>query len=183
MGSDAVPAGLAKRTPGARAAPGLRPPALRPAARSSLMVSATHRKMDQPPKARPGTVMTPRWSAAGRMCPPIEGTAHRKVRSIRAPRGAPSLRRAPGAEGEGRPSRAFKNRGDGACLPTPGNQKSGPGGHFAGPVALSAPRGYKPARTRPPAPLEACRVHRAARKCRLFPLTDKGLRLWPPCRI
>ena len=56
MASDAVPAGLAKRTPGARAAPGLRPPALRPAARSSLMVSATHRKMDQPPKARPGAV-------------------------------------------------------------------------------------------------------------------------------
>ena len=97
MGSDAVHAGLAKRTLGARAAPGLRPPALRPAARSSLMVSATHRKMDQPPKARPGTVMTPRWSAAGRWPLRSQGeTAHRKVRPIRAPRGAPAPRRVRG---------------------------------------------------------------------------------------
>ena len=61
------------------------------------MVSATHRKMDQPPKARPVAVKTPRWSAAGRMCPPIEGTAHRKVRNQK---GA-SRRSIPSAYAEG----------------------------------------------------------------------------------
>src|SRR5512139_3586344 len=92
VGSDAVPAGLAKRTPGARAAPGLRPPAIRPAARSSLMVRATHRKTDQPPEARPGVVTTPRWSAAGRRRLSLGTPRTARCDPRWAPRGAPSPR-------------------------------------------------------------------------------------------
>ena len=104
------------------------------------MVSATHRKMDQPPKARPGAVMTPRWSAAGRMCPPIEGTAHRKVRSIRAPRGAPSLRRVRRKEGEDGVTRAAKNRAGAALAASlPGCLKKLNTGKYAGRLASTLP--------------------------------------------
>jgi len=121
------------------------------------MVSATCRKADQPPEARPVAVTTPRWSAAGRSVLAIKDATHRKVRNHKGAsrRSIPSAF-ARGAEGKGRPPRAFKNRGDGACSGIPV------------PVALFGLRRYKPARTRPPAPLEACRGFRAARKRRLF---------------
>ena len=59
VGVGAAPAARALARHEARAAPGFRPGALRPPARSSLMVSATRRKADQPPEARPGAAKTP----------------------------------------------------------------------------------------------------------------------------
>ena len=74
------------------------------------MVRATHRKMDQPPEARPGVVTTPRWSAAGRRPSPI-------ARRGRAPQGAHFGRFAAlhslgmsGGEREYGVTRALKNR-------------------------------------------------------------------------
>ena len=80
-------------------------------------------RLDQPPEARPGTVKTPRWSAAGRRFLRSQGeTAHRKVRNRKSAsrRSIPSAlargRKAcpRGGGEEGRPPRAFENRGDDA---------------------------------------------------------------------
>jgi hypothetical protein len=78
MEQGAVPAGVRKRTSCARAAPGPRPQALGPAARSSLMVRATCRKADQPPEARPGRRKTPPVERRGAQRPSPR-TRHRKV--------------------------------------------------------------------------------------------------------
>jgi len=113
----------------ARAATGLRPPAIRPAARSLLMVSATHRRMDQPPEARPVAVMTPRWSAAGRRPSPIARRGrHRKVHRLGAsrrsipsafPRDGIGRQAAPGLREQGRRRASFQRLSAIRCLATP----------------------------------------------------------------
>ena len=114
MGEDAVPAGSTNRTLSARAAPGLRPPALRPAARSLLMVRATRRKTDQPPEARPGVVKDTAMERRGAQAfsDRKEGPCTARC-TLWALRGAPFPRHVSRVEEEGRPPRAFNNRGDG----------------------------------------------------------------------
>ena len=79
------------------------------------MVSATHRKMDQPPEARPvrrnDTAMERRGAQASRVmrCLAPQGAIQK-----RAPRGAPSLRRVRRTKGDAGVTRAVKNRASGA---------------------------------------------------------------------
>jgi len=114
MEQGAVPAGLRKRTSSARAATGLRPPALRPAARSSLMVRATRSERGgsaarSAARRRNDTAMERRGAQASRV---MRCLAPTRCDHSRAPRGAPSLRRFRRKKKEGRPPRAFENRGD-----------------------------------------------------------------------
>jgi len=98
----AVPAGLAKRTPGARATTGLRPEALGPPARSLLTVRASRESgpaaesaARAPKRHRDGA---PRGAGV-----PSQGMPRtpQGANIKRAPRGAPSPRRLP-REGRGR---------------------------------------------------------------------------------
>ena len=94
------------RIPGARAAPGFRPGALGPPARSSLTVRATCRKADQPPKARPGRRQDTAMERRGAQVSPIarRNLAPTRCDPLWAPRGAPFPHRAMREKGRGNPA-------------------------------------------------------------------------------
>src|SRR5665647_1093672 len=75
-----------ERTPRARAAPGHRPGALRPPARSSLTAWVLREPW---PEARPGCRKTPRWSAEWRARRSQDAPTPQGVRMLVAPLGAP----------------------------------------------------------------------------------------------
>ena len=90
VGLDAAPAGRGQNaSPRSRAAPGLRPGALRPPARSSLTAGRNARQ-----KARPGAVWTLRWRAErrhtfARRCElKCNGRAHRRAIPSTSSRGS-----------------------------------------------------------------------------------------------
>ena len=97
MEQGAVPAGLGKRTPGARAATGLRPPAIRPAARSLLMVSATRRQGGSAARSAARRRNDTAMERRGAQVSPIarRSRAPQGAKTDAAPRGAPSPRPMP----------------------------------------------------------------------------------------
>jgi hypothetical protein len=110
------------RIPGARAAPGFRPGALGPPARSSLTVRATCRKADQPPKARPGRRQDTAMERRGAQVSPIarRNLAPTRCDPLWAPRGAPFPHRHDEGQATGevrRTRRRANNTGADACAP------------------------------------------------------------------